>query len=516
MSGQGKTQTATQRSLWEVLSARADETPDAPLLAVGNDLWSYQRFAEEAERVARAMAAHGVHAGDRVALHMQNIAKAALVYLASARLGATLVPVNTRFKSEEVRSLLSRVQPVLYLGQDELYRAVAPLGEVVPKRGRFVIGLDRDHDEARPWERLFDDPVPDHLPARGDAVAGEAPVVLLGTSGTTGQSKLVAYTNATLAGIMEMAGSRNLHAGSVMLPLFPLMHAGGCCALAFIVAVGGCLVLLPTYEADAALDLIERWRCTCLVAAPYALPAVAAAQRGRPRDVDSLVDCHTGGDITTPDVERGFTDAIGRPLFSIWSATEDVSCMVPVPASEKLIRPGTGTETRLVGMDGRDVVDPETVGELLVRSPSLAAGYWQGPGQVEPFPDGWFASGDLMRREADGALRMVGRKKDLIIRGTSNISPVEVEMVLREHESVAEVAVAGLPDPVLGQRVVGAVILAPGQDASALDAVLAAARTRLADYKVPERLVAVDAIPRNALGKVNRDDVTTLVRRALG
>ena len=516
MSRQGHLQTATRRHMWEVLSARSDETPDAPLLAVGDDLWSYRRFADEAERVAHAMAAHGVRAGDRVALHMQNIAEAALVYLASARLGATLVPVNTRFKSEEVRSLLSRVRPVLYLGQDELHRALGPLGDVVPDRGCFIVGLDRDHDEAQSWERLFDDAMPDRLPARGEAVAGEAPVVLLGTSGTTGQSKLVAYTNAMLAVIMDTAESRHLDAGSVILSLFPLMHAGGGGFLATSIAAGACLVLLPTYDAQAALDLIERWRCTYVGAPPFALAAIAVAQRARPRNLGSLVECLTAGDVISPDIQHDFAATIDRPLFSVWGATEDPSCMVPVPASEQLIRQGSRTETRLVGMDGRDVVDLESVGELLVRSPSLAAGYWQGLGRIEPFPDGWFASGDLMRREADGALRMVGRKKDLIIRGTSNVSPVEVEAVLREHEAVAEVAVAGLPDPALGQRVVGAVILAPGHDASVLDAVLAAARTRLADYKVPERLVAVDAIPRNALGKVSRDDVTAIVQRALG
>ena len=120
-----------------------------------------------------------------------------------------------------------------------------------------------------------------------------------------------------------------------------------------------------------------------------------------------------------------------------------------------------------------------------------------------------------MRREADGAFRMIGRKKDLIIRATSNISPVEVEEVLKEHEAVKEVAVAGLPDPVLGQRVVGVAVLAPGYDASTLDAVLQAARTRLADYKVPEHLIAVNAIPRNALGKVNREKVAAMVQRSL-
>ena len=507
------TEGSTGNVVWEALAVLAVDRPDALLLAVGDESWTSRRFAEEAERIAHAMAARGVQAGDRVALHMQNIAEAALVYAACFRLGATLVPVNTRFKSEEAQSLLSRVQPVLYLGQDELYRTIAPLGKVIPDRSCFVVGLERDHDEAQPWESLFDKQEPDEHSGRDVVLAGETPTVLLGTSGTTGQSKLVAYTGATLAGIMEMAESRHMHSDSVMLLLFPLMHAGGCCTLAMSIAAGACLVLLPKYEAEAALDTLERWRCTWFVAAPYALASLADAQRARPRDLRSVTECYTGGDVIPPDVERAFTEAIGCSLFSIWSATEDTNCMLPAPASQPLIRPGARTETRLIEVDGRD--DSEAVGELLVRSPSMAAGYWKAPGQVEPFPDGWFASGDLMRREAEGAFRMIGRKKDLIIRATSNISPVEVEEVLKEHEAVKEIAVAGLADPVLGQRLVGVVVLAPGYEASTLDAVLQAARTRLADYKVPKHLIAVDAIPRNALGKVNREEVAAMVQRTL-
>jgi acyl-CoA synthetase (AMP-forming)/AMP-acid ligase II len=159
--------------------------------------------------------------------------------------------------------------------------------------------------------------------------------------------------------------------------------------------------------------------------------------------------------------------------------------------------------------EGRNVPRGE-VGEFLVRGPYVTVGYWAGPDRIDDATrDGWYHSGDLMRQGEGDELWFVGRKKDIIIRGGSNISPVEVERVLLSHPLVCDAAVFGVPDPVLGQRVAAVVQLSRGAGNSALGAILKDIRRQLADYKAPERLWAVDVVPRNPLGKVDRRAAAT-------
>jgi acyl-CoA synthetase (AMP-forming)/AMP-acid ligase II len=159
---------------------------------------------------------------------------------------------------------------------------------------------------------------------------------------------------------------------------------------------------------------------------------------------------------------------------------------------------------RLVDDSGQ-TVPQGGVGEFLVRSPEVAAGYWIAPGIIENLaPDGWFHSGDLMQQDENDELWFVGRKKDLIIRGGSNVSPIEVERVLLSHPQVRDAAVFGLPDPVLGQRVAAVVQLQGNGGDATRDKILSTTKMQLADYKVPELLVIVDAVPRNPLGKIDR------------
>jgi long-chain acyl-CoA synthetase len=155
------------------------------------------------------------------------------------------------------------------------------------------------------------------------------------------------------------------------------------------------------------------------------------------------------------------------------------------------------------------------VGELLLRGPNVTPGYWAGPNRIDDAKrDGWFHTDDLMRQGEGDELWFVGRRKELIIRGGSNIAPAEVEGVLVAHPRVRDAAVIGVPDPVLGQRVAGIVQLKPGTPIAALDGILADLLTQLADYKVPEWLTAADAIPRNPLGKIDRELVAAMITEA--
>jgi acyl-CoA synthetase (AMP-forming)/AMP-acid ligase II len=245
--------------------------------------------------------------------------------------------------------------------------------------------------------------------------------------------------------------------------------------------------------------------------------ALLKSQLRRPRKVDSLRFCGTGGDVCPMQIQAGFPGVFGVTLVSIWAASEVMGSLnyglEPGPVSRIM----EGAEVRLVDDTGAPV-RPGEVGELLLRGPNVTIGYWAGPDAIENAPeDGWWRSGDLMRQDKKGDLWFVSRKKDLIIRGGSNISPVEVERVLATHPAVIDVAVVGMPDDVFGQRVAAFVQLKEGAAPTVVNDILKAAKSQLADYKVPELLEAIAAIPRNVQGKADRKAlVETLVSRRRG
>jgi acyl-CoA synthetase (AMP-forming)/AMP-acid ligase II len=269
------------------------------------------------------------------------------------------------------------------------------------------------------------------------------------------------------------------------------------------------MILFERFDSDAVLDATEPHRCSWLIGVPQMYAAIVESQRTRPRRIDTIRFCLVAGDVCPPQLQQDFHDTFGVPLRSFWGSTETFGTFTfglqPGPVS----RPAPGTQFRLVDDDGEPAPRGE-VGELLVRGSSVSVGYWSGPGEISVPSDGWFRTGDLMQEGEQSELWFVSRKKDLIIRGGSNVSPIEVERVLMAHPAVRDAAVIGIPDATLGQRVVGLVRLTENSANSVLPDILADARAGLADYKVPEWLQVVDEIPRNALGKIDRKSLLAL------
>ncbi len=490
-----------------VLHRQAETRPTETALVFGDDVWSYQRLATEAERLARAMLARGLRPGDRVVLHMANLPEMAVAYYACFRIGALAAPLNIRFKTAELRPLLRRLQPSLYLGQARLYEQVADIDpEIVLPSARYVLG-DCDDVWAQPWAKLLEDigarPIPSLDP--------DAPALLLATSGTTGVPKFVTHTATTLSAIVEAAAHLTFGDEQVALHVVPMVHASGLFTMLMCIRHGAPMILLERFDPEAVLDAIERHRVTWMLGLPFMYDELMKSQRAHPRDVGSLQVCLSCGDVCPMQVQQDFPDVFGVPLYSFWGASETAGSLTygaePGPVSRIVEAAGV----RLVDDDGVDVARGE-VGELLISGPNLTIGYWVGPGRVDGVaPDGWFHTGDLMRQGEGDDLWFVARKKDLIIRGGSNISPLEVERVLLEHPAVRDAAVVGIPDTALGQRVAAVVQLRRGTPRAVLDDILVRARSQLADYKVPERLRAVDGIPRTALGKVDRSSLAAML-----
>jgi acyl-CoA synthetase (AMP-forming)/AMP-acid ligase II len=224
--------------------------------------------------------------------------------------------------------------------------------------------------------------------------------------------------------------------------------------------------------------------------------------------------CLTGADVCPIDLQERVTSTFGAPLYNVWGATEAVGSLTFGLQRGPVARIAKGARIRLIDEHGADVADGEA-GELLIRGANVFDGYWNDPrATAESIRAGWYHTGDLMRRGEGDELWFVSRKKDIIIRGGTNISPVEVEQALVAcHPAVEEAAVVGIPDAVLGQRVFGFVKLAKRAADTVVSEILRNVATRLASYKVPERLEILDALPRNALSKVDRNMLQTMAAR---
>jgi acyl-CoA synthetase (AMP-forming)/AMP-acid ligase II len=221
--------------------------------------------------------------------------------------------------------------------------------------------------------------------------------------------------------------------------------------------------------------------------------------------------CLTGADACPIDLQERIPSILGVPLYNVWGATEVIGSLTFGLQHGPVARIVKGARIRLIDENGADVADGEA-GELLVRGVNVFAGYWNDPQATEEsLKGGWYHTGDLMRRGEGDDLWFVSRKKDIIIRGGTNISPVEVEQALvAAHPGVEQAAVVGIPDSVLGQRVFGFVKLAKGMRDTIVSEILGNVATRLASYKVPEGLRVLDELPRNALSKVDRNMLQTM------
>jgi long-chain acyl-CoA synthetase len=487
--------------------------PKSAAFVFHGEVWTYERLAGESESLARGLAVRGVGPGDRVALHMMNRPELIVAYYACFQLGAIAAPLRTAFKFAELAPILQRLKPALYIGEMSLYGNVAPVdASILAPNKRFVVnGTFEDHG-VQPWETLFDVATNESLSI---SPASYKPAVLINTSGTTGQPKFVAHTPATLSETIDLVVRHwGFSDDDVWIEPLPMAHISGIIVFLACIQFGAPFVLLEGFDADTVLDTIERHRCTWCLGFPAQYAALLESQRARPRNLESLRICLTGADVCPIDLQERVTSTFGAPLYNVWGATEAVGSLTFGLQRGPVARIAKGARIRLIDEHGADVADGEA-GELLIRGANVFDGYWNDPrATAESIRAGWYHTGDLMRRGEGDELWFVSRKKDIIIRGGTNISPVEVEQALVAcHPAVEEAAVVGIPDAVLGQRVFGFVKLAKRAADTVVSEILRNVATRLASYKVPERLEILDALPRNALSKVDRNMLQTMAAR---
>ena len=474
------------------------ETDPATLLRIpGSADWSYADTVAASGRLANLLLDAGVQPGDRVMVQVPKSAQAIALYLAAVRAGAVFLPLNTAYTRAEVEYFLDDAEPAL-----------------------FVCGGERagDYDDTAVRRFTLDaDGGGSLMPAAAVQAAEFANVerapedlgAILYTSGTTGLSKgaMLSHDNL-LSNALVLVDYWHFDADDVLLHALPIFHTHGLFVATNVILIcGGSMIFLPRFDVDAMIEQLPR--ATTLMGVPTFYTRLLADDRFTRELVAHMRLFVSGSAPLLEQTFEEFRERTGHTILERYGMTETgMNTSNPLSGERK---PGTvgpplpGVQLRIV--DEEDVpLARGAVGHIQLKGPNVFRGYWRMPEKTaEDFTtDGWFRSGDLGRIDDGGYVAIVGRHKDLVISGGYNVYPKEVELRVDEVEGVKESAVIGLPHPDFGEAVAAVVVCEAGRAVSEAD-VIGFLRDELANYKVPKRVLFVDELPRNAMGKVQKN-----------
>jgi fatty-acyl-CoA synthase len=490
----------------DLLGERARLTPEklALVYVPTGERFTYAELDARAVRMARVWRqVLGIAKGERIAVLADNRPEYLDLFFAAPKAGVILVPLGTRLTPRELAGILADAKAAGLIYSSEHAATVHALRELLTLE--HWISLDEDLGSLiaampeTPWSRERCDP--------------EDLWCLLYTSGTTGQPKGVMLPHRMIIwnGFNTVAGWQ-LRADDVSPIFTPLYHAGGLGAfLAPIFTIGGTVVLHRGFDAAEVWRTIETEGCTVVLGVPTIFKLLMDDPGFQTADLSRVRWLISGGaPLPTYLIEayqrRGVAFKQGYGLTEV-----GVNCFA-MTVEESVAKPGSigkpmmFTETRLIGDEGEEVPMGE-VGELLLRGPHVSRGYWQNLEATAAAldPEGWFHTGDLARRDADGFHYIAGRKKDMIISGGVNVYPAEIEGELLQHPQVRDAAVVGVPHPAWGE--VGVAFVVPGAEPPSPEDLAGFLGARLAKYKLPRDVVFVDALPRTAYGKVVKGEL---------
>jgi acyl-CoA synthetase (AMP-forming)/AMP-acid ligase II len=493
------------------LRLMADALPDevAYTDVVADIDMTFAEWESRSNRLARWLVGQGVAKGDRVAIHVppEEGDRFLLTYSAVHKAGAVAVPTSTWLVARELGYVLAHAGAVVAVsGAATTAVLQAARGDLPDLRAVVTTGPVDGGTGLVPWDEATDaDDSAIQVPVGGDDMAD-----LMYTSGTTGRPKGVVVRHRNVAmvpnGLPRWGRAGWLHAS-------PMFTFAGIASTYNPMKLGMPLLYLPRFDVDRWFDVVERRR----PAATFLVPAMAELVVSSPRfdgaDLSSLTMCSLGSAPVAPGTVARLQEKLPRAMVSnSWGMTEAGPAFCFMPPEERARRVGSvgrpvpPTEFRIVG-DGGEGCAAGEIGELTVRNPGREREYFRdAEATAAAWRDGWLYTGDLAYLDEDGFVYIVGRHKDVIIRGGNNVHATDVEAVLYEHPAVQEAAVAGVAHPVLGEDVGAWVVRTPGAEVTA-DDVRAFCAERLSGYMVPRSVTFIDELPRNPTGKVVKHDL---------
>lgn len=508
------------------------EVTDGPALRL-----SYRELNQRVRRLARALIGQGVGKDTIIAAQLPNTVELAELYLAASHLGAVISPLPWQYREHELRMLIPQIAAThvitaARIGHHQHAAMVAALRDELPGLQSIlaygdglpegVVGLDALL--AQPYE-------PDTLAAYAAANPVDANdlITICWTSGTEGRPKGVprSYNDWWVPALGTIDGAE-LREGAVMLNPFPLTAMGGIGGMFCVwLQTGGTLVQHHPFSLPAFLAQIAAERVEFTVAPPVLLNMLLQnAALLEQADISSLRVIGSGAAPLSPWMVKTWQEQYGVPVINYFGSNEGITIVgshrdIPQPETRAVLFPRFGSpahrwnnrvagwmETKLAAADGSPISEPGQPGELCVRGPAVFAGYYNSPEiTARSFDaDGFYRTGDVFELAAEGDdpryYRFAGRLKDIIIRGGMNISAEEIEGLLQGHPAIAEVAIVGYPDAVMGERMCACVVPRPGATVALGDLVGYLRDQQIASFKYPERLLLLETMPRNPMGKI--------------
>ncbi|MGH2753225.1 MAG: long-chain-fatty-acid--CoA ligase [Actinomycetota bacterium] len=490
----------------QLLRDAAARLPDklALIEAPGSVSLTFADLDREVEKLAAALAARGLKAGDRVAIVFPNVRHFPIAYLATLRAGGVAVPINLMLTAPEMGRIMADA--------DVSFAVVDPGFLEAAEAGARSGGVDIELISSAVWADLPDPPGASEITTGDDDLA-----VLSYTSGTTGEPKGAMLSHANLLANLDqqMAIPRDtVHEGDVLFLTLPMFHIFGLnVPLGLLLLNGATGLIVERFEPVDALRLIERHKVTVLFGAPPMYVAWVNTPGADQYDLSSVRLAVSGAAALSEEVLQRFRDLFGIEIYEGYGLTETAPTLTTNRMAERP-RPGSvglplpGVELRVVDDKGDDVEFGDE-GEIVVRGPNVFQGYWRKHDATErAFLNGWFRTGDLAVRDEDGFLYLVDRKRDLIIVSGFNVFPSEVEAALVANPKVAEAAVVGEKHPYTGETVKAYVVLDQGEQTTE-EELIGDVQTRIARFKCPTSIDIVDSLPHLLTGKVLRRALRT-------
>ena len=479
----------------------------------GGRLYSYAELQRITAHYAGLIRALGVEPGDRVAVQVEKSAEALFLYLACLKAGAIYLPLNSAYQEGEIDYFLGDAEPKIFVHQPRSEAWVIPVCERRGVQHRFVLPAEGEQVKPQHLRASWHENAMEAAPMLEVASrADDDLAAILYTSGTTGRSKGAMITHRNLSSnAITLHQYWGFQPGDVLLHALPLFHVHGLFVACHTALLNGSrMIFHAKFDARAAIDALPRASVFMGVPTMYVR---LLAEPGFNRDVCRSVRLFVSG--SAPLLAETFAEFLSRTDHTIlerYGMTE--TGMITSNPLNGMRRGGTvglplpGVSVRVMNDDGGPCA-PDEIGHLQVAGPNVLPGYWRLPekNKEEFTTDGFFKTGDVGKIDADGYVSIVGRSKDLVISGGYNVYPKEIELLIDELPGVAESAVIGLPHPDFGEAVAAVVVRNSTSEAPVEADIIAALKGRLAAFKVPKRVFVVDDLPRNAMGKVQKNEL---------
>ena len=483
-----------------VLQLAALKHPDREAYVHGLKRITYAQMEASSKGAGSVLMEAGVEPRDVVAILLPSGIDYAIWYLACLRIGAIASGINRRLGQSEQRSIISRTNPRATIAIDALD---------APDGGECGLLITSEKFESAYAHPHLEEPL----------ITQSTPACIVWTSGTTGEPKGALYDHSRLEAISRNIGDLTADADRRLVSL-PFAHVGYMTRIWDEIAHGTTLVMTgEPWSPAETLRLLRDESITVGTGVPTQWELVLAHPDLAKTDCSHLRLCGIGGSAVSPDLIHRMRSALSCPVMTRYTSTEagvSTGTQIGDPddvVAETVGKPATEVEMKLLDIDGREVAKGD-VGEILLRSPMVMIGYWRDPSLTASILDdnGWLKTGDLGTEDEEGNLRIVGRLKEMYIRGGYNVYPVEVENILCKHPDVARIAIVSCPSSILGEIGVAFIVPTDVGNPPTLEALRSWLKNQLADYKAPDGIMIMNELPLTSMLKVDKTTLTKLAK----